>query len=292
MVNYSPIFYETKIVGALSLLLLVLLLIMMCVRKSKNNTIIYHIKIELIISSIIYTIGFILPTKKAENDQVQVYEILCKVQTFLLSFTNMTTIAFTVTIPTITYKLLVDPSYIEQNLTMILSVISGICWGFGMILSIIYFIHSEKEFSVYNCWYEKKAIIYISNGINIGVLLIFVFVLYKLKRNIQQLIKENQIEFPESYLHIFKVFILMVVFSFITVLFDLAIELHNETYLENFDWVFGIGSYLDCFFYLLNSYVFCFKKEMLPSCSIPQNDKEKIPITDNLSLIIMNFEGK
>ena len=149
MENYyfTVFFYETKIVGILSLLLLLFLLFKMCFRENTSKTIIYHIKIELIISCIIYTIGFLLPTKKSQNDQVQ--QILCTIQTFLLSFSSNTSIAFTITIPTITYKLLVNPSFIEKHLTIVHLIIAGVCWGFGMIITIIYISITSTDFFEY-----------------------------------------------------------------------------------------------------------------------------------------------
>ena len=208
MVHYHSylLFYETKIVGLLSSLLLLFLLLKMCFRKNTAKTFIYSIKIELIISCTIYTIGFILPTKKNDdNDHTQ--NVLCIIQTILLlSFSNNTAILLTVAIPTITYKLLVNPSFFEKNPTIVHLVISGICWGFGLVITIIFMSISSTTYSEYTCGYMDQTIVIISMVINYGVWFIIVFVLYKLKRNIHFLIKDNQIDSPETYLLILMIF--------------------------------------------------------------------------------------
>lgn len=269
------------------------LLLKMCFRKNTSKTFIYSIQIELIIACTIYTIGFILPTKK-NDDNVHTQNVLCTIQTILLSFSNNTAILLTVAIPTITYKLLVNPSFFEKNPTIVHLVISGICWGFGLVITIIFMSISSTTYSEYTCGYMDQTIVIISMVINYGVWFIIVFVLYKLKRNIQFLIKDNQIDSPETYLLIFNDFLFLVIFAFVTLSIALIngfifIKLNEYLYCS----FLIINSILECLLYIINSYIFCFQKEMLPcSCCTQQKDREKRTATENLSLMIMTSDNK
>lgn len=229
--------------------------------------------------------------KKSQNDQVK--QILCTIQTFLLSFSSNTSIAFTITIPTITYKLLVNPSFIEKHLTIVHLIIAGVCWGFGMIITIIYISITSTDFFEYGCWYTGDAIFCVVNGINLGVLLIFVFVLYKLKRNIENLIRDNQIDSPETYLHIFTGFLVLVIFAFATLSLGFINQFCFDDFNEALFWSLIVCNILECLFYVLDSYVFCFQREMLPCFSSSHhNYKDKMRITENISLMLMSSDNK
>lgn len=273
------LFIESKVIGCLSLILFIFLLYKKSTSKEDKTLLLFKLKMELIISCMIYPIALIFPLRKTSNSH------FCKFQTFLLTFSNYSGLMFTTAIPFQTYIILKNPLVVDNNPLLSIIITSLICWGTGLILSIIFICFFEVNFSEYICWYDGIAA-YFSTGINVGIMVVFIIITFILKRKIQKFIDEYQLDHTENQFKIFNKLFYLLALAMITILLA---EINNDWFLYLNTTLYYFFEVLilavDSTFYVFVSYAFCFHREML-SCLYHQSEKQSILRNSEQSILL------
>lgn len=261
------LFIISKVISSLSLSLFIFLIYKHCSSSTSDRTLIFPIKCELIASCMIYQIGYIIPVRDCFSNQAEV--ILCNLQIFVLTFSNFSTILFSVAIPFITYKILLDSHFIETHPGKAHLIVSLISWGIPAILALIFKLCSGNEYDGYIGWYSNRIVQNIVTGINFGVLIIFGILLLKLKKQIEKFLQGVSEDFDsKNYRRSFNNFNILVVFATFCIILEIIIKFviipwSNEVY-----FIFLIiNCILECSYYLVNASIFCLHRHMIPCCT-------------------------
>ena len=272
------LFIESKIIGSLSLILLLFLLYKQFSSKEDKTILLFKIKIELIISCMLYPIGFLFPVKSTSGPS------FCTFQTFVLTFSNYSALMLTTAIPFITYKILLNPLFIDNNPLLSLIITSLVCWGIGLLISIIFICIFEAKYSEYVCWYDDRAS-YGATGINLAIMILFIVITIILKWKIKKFLDEFQFEHSENQFKIFNKFFYLIGLAVITIVLN---EINYRWFLflniTLFYFFSVLNLALDCIFYVFVSYVFCFNKEMLPCLSRQAENLNRFRNSDDRSI--------
>lgn len=267
-----------KVFCSITLLFNIVLLIRLCLTKT-TRTLIYQLKIELIISCILYSIGILIPTtKKIDVQSPLIEKIGCHLQAILCGLSNMVSIILYTTLPYITTQVLIDPTPIEKNPILTRVKISLISWVIPSIFSIFPEIFGEVDFDEYSCWYTNEIFEYIYCGINILVFIVYNIVFFRFKRKIKKFMLENE-EFSTNYSKGFININILLIFILIIIGFEIFQTTYGIDKKEDENILYFIltlvSFFLECFCYFLTVFLTCFKKELFTNmCDYPKRKED------------------
>lgn len=213
--NHQKIlFIVAKASCSITLLFYIFLLIRLCIVKT-TQTLIYQIKTELIISSIIYSVGILIPMTDVIDDKSSTISIIgCHLQAILSGFSNFTSILLYTSLPYITTQVLIEPSVVEKNQKLTRFKIAFFTWIIPLIESIVLEVFGEANYDEYACWYLNEIVGFFYSGINVLVFITLNVLLFRLKRKIKRFVLENKGKMSEvNYLKGFLI-LMFSLFSF------------------------------------------------------------------------------
>ena len=292
--HYLVLYIMSKTFGSLILLFCIFLLIMYCLTTNTEKTLLYRIKIELIISCMFVPIGLTLPITPVRKEQDQPFpKFLCHTQSFLICISHFTAILLFTSLPYITYKALTDPKFIENSPRIAHLKISLIGWGFPLILAIFFESFGKASLYSYFCWFSDEIISYIYFGVTVSVLLTLSILIIKLRKKLTLFLEENNLpkqEYFKGFRSVYIVFSLVVIILVIDCVDSFTRDLGGET----FTFISLIANcILECTFYFLIPYFACFKKDMFSDmCSRCKKLCQKKDIEDPTIVTLLGINSQ
>lgn len=261
------LFIVSKLISFPTIVFNIFLLVKYCQKTISKKTLIYKIKIELIIACMICPFGSFFPILRTIPSDGELYEkVLCQTQAFLLCFADFTALFFLISIPYITYQVLRDQHFIESPRIVHIK-ISVFSWTFPLILTLFFAGFGEANVANLNyfCWQQKAEIGYIYCGVLICCVVSLLALLILLKKKIKEFLKENEREEESvsSYFGTLKYITVVLGFILLSIVLFFLGSLDSIKQNEALGFFFTLlNCVLTYSFYFIVPFFFCFQKEM------------------------------
>lgn len=218
MLYRSILYYTTMGISSLSFIPYILLLLVF-IKTRKSLDIISMINFQLIASSMLNSITFILP-RNANND---INDPICKVQTFLNTFSDLNTTFIVLSIAMLSFYHFKYQNFIDSNKFLVYFSIGIICWGIPLACSLVSLTQVAIDFHGL-CWVKGETIgAYIVYGLVFLIYIINVIMLILLRKKIKEFLKqENAFILYHKFFKRINRYIILLAVNFCIMIFNLV----------------------------------------------------------------------